>query len=73
MAYTKFDPRGDRGQEKPFVKRKFENKWIIGFQLFLIFAVVRFCMIFMGVGIPFIPLRIPILDDLLGKLSYMLK
>lgn len=73
MAYTKFDPNGRQQQESSLIEKKQQSTLLICFQLFLIFAVVRFVMILMGVGIPFIPLRVPILDDLLIKLVLLVK
>lgn len=73
MAYTKFDPNGRQQEESSLIQKKQQSRVLICFQLFIIFAVVRFVMILMRVGIPFIPLRVPILDDLLIKLVLMLR
>ena len=69
MAYTKFDPRGNQGPEKPFIKRERESTFYVGLQLFLIFAVLRFVMLIMGM--PFF--RVPILDNILIQLILLMR
>ncbi|MCO6432635.1 MAG: hypothetical protein J5J00_17415 [Deltaproteobacteria bacterium] len=68
MYHSDFDPYGRPKREFKLFPEKKENPLIVGVQLFVIFLVVRLCMLAGGV----IFVRIPYIDDLLVQLVAMI-
>jgi hypothetical protein len=64
MAYTKFDPRGQRGEEESLIPRRQTPPIVITIQLLAIFLIVRIVMVISGIMF----ISIPIIDPFLAYL-----